>query len=82
MPQYRQFSMNPTDSEPIDPSGKMLLSPVFLVDPMFTKSQKDEEIEVFRDNDFAGFRQPRKQSKFPLIRKEIQNFFNVGEDCT
>ena len=82
LPQVKPFALDPSANEPIDPTNKLLLSPVFLVDPMYTKKQKDEEIQVFRDNDFAGFKQPRKQSKFPLIRKEIQLFFNVGEDCT
>ena len=82
LPKVKPFALDPTAKEPIDPTNKLLLSPVFLVDPMYTKKQKDEEIQVFRDNDFAGFLQPLKQSKFPLIRKEIQLFFNVGEDCT
>jgi hypothetical protein len=41
--------------EPVDPSNKKFQSPVFLVDPMFTKEKKDEEIQVFRDNDHAGW---------------------------
>lgn len=68
--------------EPVEVEPKAFLSPVFLVDPMFTKDQKDDEIAVFRDNDFGGWEQPVNQSKYPIIRKEIQNFFMVGEDCT
>ena len=49
--------MNPSDEEPIYPEGskKAFLSPVFLVDPMYTEFKKDEDIQVFRDNDFAGW---------------------------
>ena len=51
------FHMNPSDEEPIYPEGskKAFLSPVFLVDPMYTEFKKDEDIQVFRDNDFAGW---------------------------
>ena len=82
MPQYELFHMNNKDRVPVEAKPKAFLSPVFLVDPMFTKDKKDEEIVVFRDNDFAGWKQPISQSKFPIIRKEVQNFFMVGEDCT
>ena len=78
------FHMNESDKEPVYPDGKekLFLSPVFLVDPMFTKKQKDEDIQVFRDNDFAGFKQPRVQSKFPIVRKEVQSFFDIDDTCT
>ena len=33
--------------------------------------KKDEEIEVFRGNDHAGWKQPAKPSKFPIVRKEV-----------
>ena len=74
--------MKKGDKEPIDPKRKAFLSPVFLVDPMFTKDQRDEDIQVFRDNDFAGWNQPVKQSKWPIIHKEVQRLFKVGEDCS
>ena len=82
MPQYELFHMNQKDRVPVEAKPKAFLSPVFLVDPMFTADKKDEEIVVFRDNDFAGWKQPISQSKFPIIRKEVQKFFMVGEDCT
>ena len=49
--------MNKTDNEPVYPEGsaKVFLSPVFLVDPIFTEFKKDEDIIVFRDNDFGGW---------------------------
>lgn len=74
--------MNPSDEEPVYPVGskKAFLSPVFLVDPMYTEFKKDEDIQVFRDNDFGGWEQPRIQSRFPLIRKEVQKYFGVGDD--
>jgi hypothetical protein len=81
-PEVRPFKMNPKDLEPIDPTNKKFTSPVFLVDPMFTKDKKDEEIIVFRDNDWAGWEQPLKPSKWPIVRKEIQRFFQVSEDCS
>ena len=53
----RPFHMNKTDNEPVYPEGskKAFLSPVFLVDPIFTEFKKDEDIIVFRDNDFGGW---------------------------
>jgi hypothetical protein len=78
------WDMDPSIKEPKYAEGveRTFKSPVFLVDPMFTKPQKDEEIQVFRDNDHAGFKQPKVQSKFPIVRKEIQDFFIVDEACT
>lgn len=78
------FHMNESDEEPVYPDGKekLVLSPVFLVDPMFTKKQKDKDIQVFRDNDFGGFKQPRVQSKFPVVQKEVQSFFDVDDTCS
>ena len=65
--------MDKTIREPIYPEGveRTFQSPVFLVDPMFTEDKKDEEIEVFRGNDHAGWKQPAKPSKFPIVRKEV-----------
>ena len=44
MPQYELFHMNNRDKVPFEAKPKAFLSPVFLVDPMFTKDKKDEEI--------------------------------------
>ena len=82
MPDVRPFHLSPRDFEPIDPKNKKFKSPVFLVDPMFTEDMKDEEMVVFRDNDWAGWKQPLVHSRFPFIRKEVQKFFEVKEDCS
>lgn len=71
MPDVRPFHLSPRDFEPIDPNNKKFKSPVFLVDPMFTEDMKDEEMVVFRDNDWAGWKQPLVHSRFPFIRKEV-----------
>ena len=49
---------------------------------MFTEDKKDAEITVFRDNDWAGWKQPRVLSHWPIVRKEVQKFFTVSEDCS
>ena len=82
MPAVKPFSLSPRDFEPIDPNNKKFKSPVFIVDPMFTEEMKDEEIVVFRDNDWAGWKQPLVHSRFPFLRKEVQKFFTVNEDCS
>ena len=81
-PKVRVFRYSEGDVEPIYSEEKKFQSPVFLVDPMFTDEKKDDEIEVFRDNDLAGFRMPLVHSKFPFLRREVQHFFNVGDDCS
>ena len=81
-PKVRVFRFSEGDVEPIYSHEKKFQSPVFLVDPMFTDEKKDDEIEVFRDNDLAGFRMPLVHSKFPFLRREVQHFFNVGDDCS
>ena len=58
LPQFKPFHMSYGVMEPVEVEPKAFLSPVFLVDPMFTKDQKDDEIAVFRDNDFGGWEQP------------------------
>ena len=69
--------------EPVEASNKKFLSPVFLVDPMFTMGKKTgEENQAFIDHDFGGWKQPVNPSKWPIIELEIQNFFGVGPDCT
>ena len=81
-PKTEPFHMNPKDRVPIEPKDRVFQAPVFLVDPMFTKDKKDEEIVVFRDNDWAGWKQPRVLSHFPIVKKEVQDFFSVKEDCS
>ena len=82
IPKHEPFHMNPKDQVPIEPKDRKFEAPVFLVDPMFTEDKKDEEIVVFRDNDWAGWKQPRVLSHFPIVRKEVQDFFSVKEDCS
>ena len=58
------WAMDKTIREPVYPEGvvREFKSPVFLVDPIFTEFKKDEEIAVFRGNDHAGWKQPKKPS--------------------
>lgn len=37
MPSHKPFYLDPTIKEPIDSANKKFLSPVFLVDPIFTE---------------------------------------------
>ena len=67
--------------EPIDPNNKVFQSPVFLVDPNFTKNLKNEDKVLFTDNDLGGHKEPIVQSKFPIVHEDIMNFFHVGPDC-
>lgn len=66
-PNVRPLFPGSHDFEPIDPSNKKFKSPVFLVDPKFTKDLKPEEKVLFTDNDHGGWRQPVSQSVWPLI---------------
>lgn len=70
-PATKPFYLSPKDKEPIDPENKTFKSPVFLTDPEFTEPMMDEEIKLFRGNDWAGWNAPRVYSKFPFIRKEV-----------
>ena len=81
-PDVKPLYPGSTDYEPIDPSNKKFKSPVFLVDPKFTKDLPKEEKTLFTDNDHGGWRQPVSASKWPLICDEVQQFFGVGPDCT
>ena len=66
--------------EPIDYSGKVFQSPVFLTDPMFMRD--GEEMQLFTDNDFGGYRKPLIHTHFPIVHPMVQDFFTVGPDCT
>jgi len=68
--------------EPVQPEGTKMQSPVFLVDPVFTKKVKEEKRIRFNANDHGGFNQPVSVSAWPIIREEVQDFFAVGPDCT
>jgi len=81
-PDVRPLFPGSSDYEPIDHSGKVFKSPVFLVDPKFTKDLPKEEKTLFTDNDHGGWKQPVSQSAWPLISDEVQSFFGVGPDCT
>ena len=58
--------------EPIDPKDKKFLSPVFLVDPAFTKKMMDTEQVVFSGHDFGGYKEPKKDQQWPIIRPHVQ----------
>ena len=81
-PQVKPLFPGSRDMEPIDPKNKKFKSPVFLVDPKFTKEMKDDDKMLFEDNDHGGFKQPVVQSTWPIIRTEVQKFFHVGPGCT
>ena len=66
IPEVKPSPLDKKSMEPVDPKNKKFLAPVFLVDPMFTEGKPDEEIEVFRGNDWAGYQQPRVESKWPI----------------
>jgi len=68
--------------EPVQPEGTKMKSPVFLVDPIFTKKVKEEKRVRFNGNDHGGFNQPVSVSAWPIIREEVQDFFGVGPDCS
>lgn len=59
----------------------MFKSPVFLVDPKFTKKQKPEEKTDFTDNDFGGHEVPVNPTRWPYVNSKIQEFYSVGPDC-
>ena len=80
-PDVRPLFKGSYDYEPIDYSNKKFLSPVFLVDPMFTDKMEDKK-EVFEDNDFGGYKKPVSPSRWPIIGGAVQSFFGVGPDCT
>jgi len=73
--------LNKKINEPIDVNNTEFKSPVFLVDPMFTEDTKDEDVEVFRDNDWAGWKQPKVHSRWPIVQQDVRKFFHVGGDC-
>lgn len=79
IPDVRPLFRGSYIQEPID--NKKYLAPVFLVEPEFTERQGGKSA-VFKDNDFGGFRLPVAPSKWPIIVKEVQDFFNVGPDCS
>lgn len=81
-PEVRPLYEGSYDMEPIDFSNKKFLSPVFLVDPMFTMGKTGDENQLFIDNDFGGYKRPVNPSKWPIIGNEVQSFFGVGPDCT
>ena len=81
-PDVRPLYKGSYDMEPIDYSNKKFLSPVFLVDPMFTMGKSGDEDQLFKDNDFGGYKRPVNPSKWPIIGNEVQGFFGVGPDCT
>ena len=45
--------------EPLEPKGRKYMSPVFLVDPNFTKRMKDTDIVEFRGHDHGGYKEPK-----------------------
>ena len=82
-PDVRPLYEGSYDMEPIDYSNKKFLSPVFLVDPMFTMGSEDKDKnQLFIDNDFGGWKRPVNPSKWPIISNAVQDFFGVGPDCT
>jgi hypothetical protein len=58
------------------------MSPVFLVDPNFTKNMKDTDVMEFRGNDFGGYKEPKVEQIWPIVRPPVQQFFHVGPACT
>ena len=81
-PRVRPLFQGSYDVEPIDPSGKVFPSPVFLVDPKFTKDMKEEEKVIFEGHDLGGYKEPRVGSTWPIIKTQVQKYFHVGPDCT
>lgn len=81
-PSVRPLYTGSRDMEPVDPSNKVFKSPVFLVDPKFTENMDAEEMTFFTSNDHGGHNKPIVQSQYPIVHKEIMNFFHVGPDCT
>ena len=89
MPEVRPLFLDRDDIfEPFDKIDKpKMVSPIFLIDERFTaiKTEDDESEgegnQLFRDNDFGEWRKPENPSKWPLVVKEVQTFFNVGLDC-
>ena len=70
-PELLPFYMDKRSVVPVD-SKRKIKSPVFLVDPKFTKKMKEEEKECFEGNDNAGFEEPANPTKWPHVRPEIQ----------
>ena len=80
-PDIKPLFKGSKDYEPQDKSGKVFKSPVFLVDPKFTKKQKAEEKVDFTDNDFGGHDVPVNPTRWPYVNQRIQDFYKVGPDC-
>lgn len=55
MPQVQELIPGSGIWEPIDPTGKVFLNPIFLVDPKFTEDLKEKEKMLFEDNDYGGY---------------------------
>ena len=81
-PETKSFGGTP-DKEPIDPENKTFKSPVFLVNPRFRDMMMpEEEDQLFHGHYYAGYRQPRKSSTWPIINLKVQDYFTVGPDCS
>ena len=83
-PDVRAFSVG--DGEvmwmPVEPDYKPMKSPVFLVDPRFTKKMAPKEKVLFEGNDYGGHHQPLVGSVWPIIGSQVQDFFGVGASCS
>lgn len=71
IPDVRPLEASPHDHEPIDPKKKKFKSPVFLVDPKFTMEMKEEDRVDFHGHDFAGFKQPKVEPVWPIVKKPV-----------
>ena len=66
------FFNHPKDKEPYDPDNKIFKSPVFIVNPKFSnKHCKPEDDQLFHSHYYAGYKQPKKSSKFPIVHPKV-----------
>jgi hypothetical protein len=80
-PEYKVLFKGSKYYEPIDPTNKKFKSPVFLVDPKFTKKLDKKEKVAFEDNDFGGHEVPVNPTRWPYVDDIVQTRFKVGPDC-
>ena len=71
-PDLIPFFAHPLDKEPFDHDRKIYRSPVYIVNPKFSsKHCKPEDDQLFHNHYFAGYKQPKKISQFPIVAPEV-----------
>ena len=81
MPEVKLWD-NGKDWEPIDPKQKKFSAPIFLVDPKFTDTMADDHKSFFSGHYHGGHGQPIIAHQWPIVTKQVQDFFHVGPDCS